>query len=237
MTMNSRSSVTSLRQRGPNNLWIVAGIYVILKTASVYPVSSFGSKPPYFPALTAPTDQVISYFSTHAFPVLIAAFLQFGAAIPFGILAASVVSRLHFLGMNSTGTYIAFFGGMTAAIDELFSGAVIAVMAQPLTAQNPPLVQAFHYLSVALGGPGFVMPFGLFMAGVSIAAALRKLLPKWVVGFGLLLALIGELSWLSMVIPRAGMLIPLARWPGFIWLMVAAFKLPKTMASGHIEEE
>jgi hypothetical protein len=117
-----------------------------------------------------------------------------------------------------------------AASDELFSGAVISVMAQPLVAQNPALVQAFHYLAVALGGPGFTMPFGLLMAGVSITAGFMKLLPKWVVGFGLLLAFTGELSWLSMVVPKAGFLIPLTRWPGFIWLIAAGFKLPKNIA-------
>jgi hypothetical protein len=29
---------------------------IVLKIASVYPVSSFGSKPPYFPGLNAPTE-------------------------------------------------------------------------------------------------------------------------------------------------------------------------------------
>jgi hypothetical protein len=150
--------------------------------------------------------------------------------IPFGIFAASIVSRLRFLGVNAAGAYIAQFGGLMAAIDELFSGAVISVMAQPLVAQDAALVQAFHYLAVALGGPGFTMPFGLLMAGVSISAGFTRLIPKWIVGLGLLLALIGELSWLSMVVPRAGILIPLARWPGFVWLIAAGFKMPKQIA-------
>jgi hypothetical protein len=226
----STSSQTAAPRHPSPPLGIVAGVYVLLKIASVFPVSAFGSRPPYFPALNAPTDDVVSYFSTHAFPVLICAFLQMGAAIPFGVLSASVVSRLHFLGVKAAGSYIALFGGFVAAIDELMSGAVISVMGQPLVAQNGALVQAFHYLSVALGGPGFTMPFGLLMAGVSITAASWTLLPKWIVVLGLLLAIIGELSWLSIVIPRAGVLIPLARWPDFVWLIAVGFKLPKTIA-------
>jgi hypothetical protein len=201
---------------------------VILKIASVFPVSAFGSKPPWFPGLNAPTDQVVSYFSTHSFPVMWCAFLQVGTAIPLGIFVASAISRLRFLGVTAAGASIAFFGGAMAAIDELFSGAAVAVMAKPLVAQNGPLVQAFHYLAVALGGPGFTMPFGLLMAGVSVTGGFMKLLPKWLVALGLALALVGELSWLSMVIPQAGILIPLARWPGFIWLIAVGFKLPKT---------
>jgi hypothetical protein len=229
MSSQSDTVTTGIRHASPN-LGMVASIYVILKIASVFPVSAFGSKRPWFPGLNAPTGEVVSYFSTHSFPILICAFLQVGAAIPLGIFAASVVSRLRFLGVSAAGAYIAFFGGSMAAIDELFSGAVISVMAQPLVAQDPALVQAFHYLSVALGGPGFTMPFGLLMAGVSITAGFMKLVPKWIVGLGLLLALIGELSWLSMVIPRAGILIPFARWPGFIWLVATGFKLPKNIA-------
>lgn len=228
MSSQSRALPVQARHAGPNP-GIVAIVYVLVKVASVFPVSSFGSKPPYFPGLNAPTETVVAYFSTHAFPVLVCAFLQVGAAIPFGIFAATVVSRLRFHGVRAAGAWIALFGGLMAAIDELNSGAVIAVMAKPLVAQTPALLQAFHYLSVALGGPGFTMPFGLLMAGVSITAGAMKLLPKWLVGLGLVLAVVGELSWFSMVVPAAGILIPLARWPGFIWLIAVGFTLPKNL--------
>jgi hypothetical protein len=65
------------------------------------------------------------------------------------------------------------------------------------------------------------------MAGISISVLRGKLLPKWMVVFGLALALTGELSWLSMIIPRAGMLIPLTRWLGFIWLISVGFAFSK----------
>ena len=231
--MSSQSeAVRSAGRHASPNLGMLAVVYVILKIASVFPVSAFGSKPPFFPALNAPTIEVVSYFSAHSFPVLLCAFLQIGAAIPLGLFAACIFSRLRFLGLTAAGAYIAFFGGMLAAINEFSSGAVISVMARSLVAQDGPLVQAFHYLAVVLGGPGFTMPFGLLMAGISVIAGFRKLLPKWIVIFGLLLAVIGELSWLSIVIPKLNFLIPLARWPGFIWLIFAGFKLPKTLAHG-----
>lgn len=228
--MNAQSDTATTSLRHQPHLGMVAVIYVLLKIASVFPVSAFGSKPPYFPSLNAPSGKVVYYFSTHASPMLICAFLQIGAAIPFGIFATSIVNRLRFLGINAAGAYIALFGGLMAAIDELFSGAVIAVMVQPPVAQDAALLQEFHYLAVALGGPGFTMPFGLLMAGVSVSAGFMKLIPKWVMGLGLLLALIGELSWLSIVMPRAGVIIPLARWPGFVWLIAAGFAMPKQIA-------
>jgi hypothetical protein len=75
--------------------------------------------------------------------------------------------------------------------------------------------RALFYLQYALGGPGFSVPFGLLMAGVSIPAAFLKLLPKWVIGLGLVLALAGELSWLNLVLPGALFLIPVTRFPSF----------------------
>jgi hypothetical protein len=71
-----------------------------------------------------------------------------------------------------------------------------------------------NYLAQGFGGPGYAVPMGLLMAGISIPAASGKLLPKWTIGLGLLLALTGELSWLAMINTKAGFLVPLTRFPG-----------------------
>ncbi len=226
----------SRRYEGPH-LGAVAIVYVLLKVASVVPVSSFGMpfgvRAPFFPGLLAPIDQVAAYFATHAGPVSLCAFLQFGAAIPFGIFTAAIVSRLHSLGSDIAGIRIALFGGIMAAINEAVSGGIIWVMGHPVIAQVPALTQSLHYLAVVFGGPGFTMPQGLLMAGISIPAGSMKRLSKTMVVFGLILAVIGELSWFSMITSRAGILIPLARWPGFIWLIAAGFSLSKDSRTGE----
>jgi hypothetical protein len=68
---------------------------------------------------------------------------------------------------------------------------------------------------------------GLLLAGLSVPAAVMKLLPKWLVVFGLALAVIGELSALNLVLPKLIFLIPLTRFPSFIWLIAAGFLLPR----------
>jgi hypothetical protein len=108
------------------------------------------------------------------------------------------------------------------------SALVLWVMAYSGIAQDAAVLRALYYLTFAFGGVGFSVPLGLLMAGVCIPAAFFKLLPKWLVVFGLVLAAIGELSALSLVIPKALFLIPLTRFPGFIWLTGAGFALPKT---------
>jgi len=40
-------------------------------------------------------------------------------------------------------------------------------------------------------------------------------------------AIFGETSCLTLIFPGALPLIPLTRFPGFVWLIFAGFKLPK----------
>jgi hypothetical protein len=61
------------------------------------------------------------------------------------------------------------------------------------------------------------------MAGISVTAAFMRLLPKWVIVLGLILAVAGELSWLHLAFPKLLFLIPLVRFPGFVWLIAVGF--------------
>jgi hypothetical protein len=106
---------------------------------------------------------------------------------------------------------------------------VLWTMSYPGIAQDSTLLQALYRLQFALGGPGFSVPFGLLIAGVSVTAGFTKLLPKWIVILGLLIAVVGELSWLDILFPRALFLIPLTRFPGFVWLIAAGFALPNKL--------
>jgi hypothetical protein len=71
-------------------------------------------------------------------------------------------------------------------------------MLHPGVIEHPSVVVALYYLGYALGGPGFSVPMGLFLAGVSITAGFMKLLPKWLVLIGVALAIAGEVSWLHL---------------------------------------
>jgi hypothetical protein len=70
------------------------------------------------------------------------------------------------------------------------------------------------------------MALGILLAGVSITGGLYRLLPRWMMVAGLVLAAVAELSWLCLVLPPASYLLPLARFPGFAWLIVAGALLP-----------
>jgi hypothetical protein len=227
MTGPSHQATQRIRHAGPP-LGPVATIFVLLFLAGLYPVTIFGGQP-FFPGPWESAEVIARFFQARPTAVLLCAALHFGAAIPLGIFTASVVSRLQFLGVRAAGAWVALFGGFATAFTMLASSSVLWVLAQPGIAQDRTLVHAFYWLDQAFGGTGFSVPFGLLIAGISIPAGFLKLLPKWIVVAGLVLAICGELSWFNLMTPKALFLVPLTRFPGFAWLIAAGFALPTTI--------
>jgi hypothetical protein len=213
---------------GPHPGW-VALVFTVLFLASLAPVTLLFSKT-HFPAPFQTPEEIVRYFQSESAKVRICAFLQFGASIPLGIFTATMVSRLRFHRAEAAGVTIALFGGLGASFFMAASALVQWTLAQPGVAVNGELTQALYFLLFATGGVGYSVPLGLLFAGVSITAGFLRLLPRWLVGFGVLLAAVGELSSLSLIVPGALFFIPLTRFPGFIWLIVAGFQLPSARA-------
>ena len=229
--MNFQPATSATPHHAGPHLGMLAIVYTVLFNAGLAAVSAFGIpfgvRQPWWPGPWESTDVIASYFHTHPANALICVFLQTGALIPLGIYAATIVSRLRFLGIKAAGPNIALFGGFMTVFNGIAAGFTVWAMIHPGVTNDVALTTALYYLSYAFGGPGFSIPMGLLIAGVSIPAAFNKLLPKWLIAFGLLLAVAGELSWLNLIFPKALFLIPLVRFPGFIWLIATGFMLPK----------
>lgn len=213
---------------GPNP-GILAIIYTLLFNAGLYQVVTFTGGP-HFPGPWESGDTITAYFQSHPTAVLLCAFLQFGAAIPLGIYTATMVSRLHYLGVRAAGAHIALFGGLLTVFNMAATSHILWTTAYPGIAQDAGVLRALYYLAFAFGGVGFSVPMGLLIAGICVTSLFMKLLPRWLIVFGLVIAVIGELSWLDLITPKALPLIPLTRFPAFIWLIAAGFLLPKSRA-------
>lgn len=212
--------------KGPNP-GILALLYTVLFCIGLYPVTLF-HRLPYWPGPWESAAVIVPYFQNQGQRVLFCLVVQFGAMICLGLFTATVVSRLQFLGARAAGTYIALFGGFLVVADAIAGSIAMWTMLLPPIVQNSQTVLALYYIGYGLGGPGFSVPMGLLIAGISVTAAFMKLLPRWVIVYGLILALAGELSWLHLAFfPKLLFLIPLVRFPGFIWLIAVGFLLPK----------
>jgi hypothetical protein len=210
----------------------VALAYVVLFCAGLYPVTIFGGKP-YFPPPTASVAEMVAFFSNRQTAVLLCAFFQFGAAIPLGIYVATVVSQLQFLGVRAAGTTIALYGGFATSFGIVSGHGYLWAMSYPDISRDPTLLHALYRISFGIGGPGFSVPFGIFIAGIAVTAGLTHLIPRWLMWCGIAIAVCGELSWFEMLSIKFLPLIPLTRFPGFLWTILVGFKLPRTMPIGH----
>jgi len=228
MTTPTRPVVPPRQHQGPPAGWL-AVIYMILFLAGLYPVTVFGGRP-YFPPPGASLNAITAFFQSRSSAVLWCAFLQFGAAVPLAIFTATIASQLRFLGIRAAGVNIALFGGFATAVNIILSASLLWTMSYPGITQDTALTQALYRFSFAVGGPGFSVPFGLLLAGIAVTAGLGRLLPKWLALTGLLIALAGELSWFEIISPKLLFLIPLTRFPGFLWLIAAGFLLPRSVA-------
>jgi hypothetical protein len=230
MPSNHATIFNGARHPSPH-LGALAIAFTFLFCAGLYPVTYFGGRPS-FPVPWAPAQVVLAFFQQRAGAAVWCAFLHFGSAIPLGIFTAAIVSRLRYLGVRAAGVDIALFGGLATAVLLMASSSVLWAIASSGAAQDPSLTAALHYFDFALGGPGYSVPLGLLMAGISVPVWFRRLTPRWIAVLGLVLAACGELSWLSMEFRAATVLIPLTRFPGFVWLIAMGFALPTRSPRG-----
>lgn len=174
------------------------------------------------------TETVAGFFADHGFAVRFASMLQLGSAIPLGIYAATIYARQQRLGIRVPGPNIGLFGGTAAAILLAVSAIVTWTQSQDVVSANPELTHALAYVSFAAGGFAHVLGLGLLVAGIAVPALLLRLVPTWFAWVGLVIAVLAELSFLTMVLEPLQFLIPIGRFGSLIWLVAAGFLLPKT---------
>ncbi len=211
---------------GPNLLLLVLVYCALLVAGLIVPSvlrHGAGFINPY-----EPVERVRDFLAAAPAAVRVSAFFIFGSAIPLGLYTATVVSRLGFLGVRATGTYIALFGGFMASGALAVCGVFTWVLSLPSVLTSLALVQALNFVDFLFGGMVFAVGSGLLFAGISVTGGLSKLLSASVAVIGLVLAVAGELSSLSLLAYPATFLLPITRFGGLLWLIAIAATLPRT---------
>src|SRR5207245_5637468 len=145
------SSTTWLVVRAPS-LAAVAITFVALFLASLI-LGTVLAGGEHFPSPFGPEGLSSAYFSQHATPVTVSAFLQFGAAIPLGIYTATAVSRLQFFGLRVAGVFIALFGGLAASFFLALSALTQWVLAQAGVAGSAGATRVLDWFAFAPAAP------------------------------------------------------------------------------------
>src|ERR1700723_3227748 len=181
-TLSLNSPLREKRHQGPP-LLLLALIYVALMVLGATQLGrGFG----------VPHDT--AYVANFGWSIRFGTFCELSSAVLLGLFVAVTVSRLRFLGVRAAGELIALCGGGGATTMLMLSALCGGSVTSPGIASADGAVSLLQALGFAGGGPGFVVPLGLFVAGVSISAGLHELIPRWLMWLGGLIAVACELA-------------------------------------------
>lgn len=216
--------VTRRGSGGPplGGLAVVHGGLVLLALL----VGFIASGPDAFVSPYAGAGAVALHAQQDPIAIRVVALIQFGSAVPLGILAATAFARLQRLGVRVPGPSIGFAGGLTASILLMVSAFATFLLSRPELTSDPRLALAFSFTAFVTGGVGYATGLGLLLAGMAVPALILGLLPRWLAWAGLVIAALAELSFLSLAIEPLQFLLPIARFGGIAWLIAAGFLFP-----------
>src|SRR3984893_2762590 len=166
------------------------------------------------------------FFRDHPRSVQAGGIFLFASSVPLLIYASTAAARLRQLGVTAPGPTIAGAGGTVASMTLALSGLLQWSLSRPDGSADAAVVRATSTLAFLVGGPGHVVPLGLLVAGIAVPSLIIGLLPRPVAWAGLVIAVIAESSTLVLVSPSLAILLPIARFPALIWLVVAGVLLP-----------
>ncbi|MBT9331229.1 hypothetical protein [Paracidobacterium acidisoli] len=197
--------------------------------AVIYTLLMFGGGATLSAAFGIPHDSVqkaAAYMAKVSLQIRWGSFCELASAIPLGVFVATAVSRLRFLRVRAAGEVIALCGGVIATGMLLISSLSIWSLTRPGIAEADGAVRALQAMSFAGGGPGFTAPLGLFIAGISIPAGLYRLIPRWLMWLGIVVAVACELSTLTLLVWNFSWFIPVGRFVSVVWMIGVAVTLP-----------
>jgi hypothetical protein len=227
-TMNDstadRNHGTGRRGQGGPPLVLLAVISLLLLTAGLAVAVALGGV---MPLPYASATVVRDYVWQHPAAALAAGVGAFASSIPLAIYAATASARLRQLGVTAPGATIALAGGLLASASLGLSGLSAWILSRPEVTSDVPLLRALYYLTFLTGGPWHVVALGLLIAGIAVPGLILGLLPRAALGWtGLAIALLAQLTTLVLIWPGLAPMLPVARFTGLTWLIVAGALLP-----------
>lgn len=218
------TEVSTRPERGPHP-GILATVSLALTVAGIAIAAGMSSGD----ALASPyTRDIVSRIAGNHDAFRVLAFFQFGAAVPLGILTATLYARQLRLGIRVPGPVISLVGGIVATTSLMLSAFVTFVESRPEVTADPALTHALAFLAFVSGGVGYAVGIGLLVAGVAVPSLILGLVPRPWAAIGLILAALAELSWFGLIVQTMQYLIPIARFGGGLWLIAMGFLLPRS---------
>lgn len=213
------------KERGPAP-GILALIYFLLFAGGIayLLISASGAS---YPTPYDPVEKAQHFYGENANALRTQSFFIFWSALPLGIYTAFMTARLRGLNVHRGGINIAQFGGFSAAVFTGLSGLCTWILSQPGIVNDASTTRIMQLLAFGTGGTGTVVLSGLLIAGLSVTAGIDRIIPRWVMWFGLIIGVVSLLSMFNLIAPDVSILLPIGRFIGIIWMIIAGFTIKR----------
>lgn len=227
MNDSTADRIQAARRTGPQGgppLAPVAAVSLVLLLVGLGVGAALGGV---MPLPYGAASDVLAYVHDHHGAVQASAVGTFAASVPLAIYAATASTRLRQLGVTAPGATIALAGGILASGALGLAGLICWTMSRSEVVVADGLIRALYYLVFLTGGVGHIVALGLLLAGIAVPSLILGLLPRPLAWAGLAIAALAEVATLVLIWPEAAVILPVARFTGFIWLIVAGALLPR----------
>ncbi|MCV7199517.1 hypothetical protein BST12_28385 [Mycobacterium angelicum] len=151
----------------------------------------------------------------------------FASSVPLAVYAAVTAARLRRLDVAPVAATVALVGGTLAAGALGLTGLLGWTLSRPEVGADPALVRAIYFLVFLIGGPGHIAALGVQIAAIAMPGLAMRLLSRPLAWLGLSIAALAELTTLVLAWPELGVILPIARVAGLLWLLAAGALLPR----------
>jgi hypothetical protein len=227
MVMIENTSPSACRTTGRMAISL-AFLYAAFLIASfiVVPVLAPGAR---IPNPFGADDASRTFFLNNPRAIQVSDLLQLASACCFAGMTAALAGLQRIKGAPSVASAMTEVGGMGAAVLLSLAALCSWAIASPGAVYPGPAFHTLQFLPFLFGGPGWAGFFALFLAGVAMGA--KGNVPRWLVAIGYFLSIVAALATLVLVTINASPCLPVARFIGFVWLIVVSILLARTPKS------
>jgi hypothetical protein len=207
-------------------LFAVLHLVFFLASLFVIPILAPGAK---IPNPFESNDASRAFFLDNAQAIRVSDFLQLASAVCLAGLGATISGVLKTTRGTSAASALTLLGSVGAAVLLAISALCSWALASPGTVDLGSAFRTFQFLPFLMGGPGWAGFFALLLAGVALGGV--SALPGWAVWTGYFLSIVSSLATLVLLAIQPAVCLPIARFLGFLWLIMAAIYLTRKQAS------
>lgn len=169
-----------------------------------------------YPSPYLDQDVILGWLSKNAGAAQIMSLTQLISALALLVFSARVAESLRQRDAVAHAA-IAQSAGVVSAAMLAVSALLEWAAVRPDILASAPAARVVHDLSFLTGGPAHVAALGLFIGTASLG--LGAVLPRWLTILGTIVGAAGVLSVATLMTETAAYLLPIARFPGFVWIV------------------